>query len=130
MSTIQSVQAGADPRLTGRTSATGREDPASARAEKAGAGNVSAQPAPAEPAVPVLEPEESMRYAEAVQKILAEAAPETHKITFRPDETTNGYVIEVRDPDGVVIRQFPPEKLLNLRRKLDELSGMVIDEMT
>lgn len=127
MGTIQSVQAGLDPRMTGRTTASGKDEPSSARA-----GNPSGQAAAPGPPVPAPapDPEESLKYAEAVQKMLAEAAPEQHKITFRPDETTNGYVIEVRDPDGVVIRQYPPEKLLNLRRKLDELSGMVIDEMT
>lgn len=69
-------------------------------------------------------------FARRVQDTLDKVAPPPHEVSFRVDEASKGFVIEVRNPDGTLVRQYPPEKLLNLRRRLDELSGMVIDEMT
>ncbi|MBK7189320.1 MAG: flagellar protein FlaG [bacterium] len=80
--------------------------------------------------VPAFDPEAAREYVHQVQEALQKLVPEPHSITFRQDEAGNGFVVEVRNPDGSVVRQYPPEKLLNLRRNLDELSGMVIDEMT
>ena len=77
-----------------------------------------------------MDPQTAQQYIEHVQEALDRVAPEPHKVTFRRDEATNGFVIEVRNPDGTLLRQYPSEKLLNLRRKLVELSGMVIDEVT
>lgn len=65
-----------------------------------------------------------------MQKAIAGTAAAPHTVAFRQDEETNDFVIEIRDPKGDLIKQFPPEKVLNLRRKLDELTGMVIDQMT
>lgn len=101
-------------------------------------GGPAREPAPAAPetvtvheaAAPVIDPDAAREFARQVQQELERLAPAPHEIAFRRDESTNGFVIEVRDPDGSLVRQYPQEKLLNLRRKLDELSGMVIDEMT
>ena len=119
MGTIHQIQEGIAPRQAAR-GATGRE-PAAHAAEPA--------PVPAE-AAPAIDPEAAREFAQHVQEALERMAPALHEIAFRIDETTNGFVIEVRNPDGSVVRQYPPEKLLNLRRKLDELSGMVIDQVT
>lgn len=81
-------------------------------------------------AAPTIDPHAARELAQQVQEALARVAPAPHEIAFRRDEATNGFVIEIRNPDGSLVRQYPPEKLLNLRRRLDELSGMVIDEMT
>ena len=89
----------------------------------------TAGPVPAADA-PALDPEQARKYVQHVQEVLQRVAPQPHRITFRHDDSTNNYVIEVRNPDGSLVRQYPPEKMLNLRRNLDELSGMVIDEMT
>jgi len=64
-----------------------------------------------------------------LQETLDKTTREQHKVGFRQDSRTNSYVIEIKDRDGKLVRQFPPEKVLNLQRKMDELSGMVIDEM-
>lgn len=118
MGTIQTIQESATARPAGRGGAQTRET------------NVpAAGPAPAAPA-PAIDADAAREFAQQVQEALERAAPVPHEIAFRRDETTNGFVIEVRHPDGSLVRQYPPEKLLNLRRKLDELSGMVIDEMT
>lgn len=115
--------------------------PAGLRATVSAAGNGHPETAPerslpgsgATPAakdMPELDPQQAREYAQHVQEVLQRAVPAPHKITFRRDEKTKNFVIEVRNPDGSLVRQYPPEKMLNLRRKLDELSGMVIDEMT
>jgi flagellar protein FlaG len=77
-----------------------------------------------------LDPKVAEEFARKVQETISRVAPRPHEVIFRLDEASNGFVIEIRNPDGSVVRQYPPEKLLNLRRRLDELSGMVIDEMT
>lgn len=109
-----------------RSADPGRGTPTVSRVQVAAAGMSSAPAAD----TPALDPQAAREYIEQVQEVLDRVAPAPHKVTFRRDDTTNGFVIEVRNPDGSMIRQYPPEKLLNLRRKLDEMSGMVIDQMT
>lgn len=123
MATIQSIQEGHTPQAATPTTGT---------APREAAGRA---PAPAREAAPVpgdhaLDPEAAAEFARKVEETLNKVAPKPHEVAFRVDETTNGFVLEIRNPDGTVVRQYPPEKLLNLRRRLDELSGMVIDEMT
>ena len=65
-----------------------------------------------------------------IQENLNNTSHKPLKVGFRMDERTEGFVIEIRNENGELVKQFPPEKVLNLRSKLDELSGMVIDEMT
>ncbi len=52
-----------------------------------------------------------------------------HKIAMRRDDY-GVPIVEVLNKEGEVINQFPPEKILNLRRVLADLSGMVINQMT
>lgn len=117
MGTIQSIQGGAVPRLNGFGSGGLRST----------RGPVAQAPA-AEPED--LDPERAQALVRQVQEALDKAAPSSHHVSFRRDEATNSFVIEIRDPDGSTVRQYPPEKLLNLRRNLVELSGMVIDKVT
>ena len=74
--------------------------------------------------------EDDMRslVADMDQALAAAGKPPLH-VDFRPDERNNGFVIEIRTEGGDLVRQFPPELILNLRRKLDELSGMVVDRV-
>ena len=65
----------------------------------------------------------------ALQETVDKAAKDLHRIGFRQDYQTKTYIIEIKDQEGNLVKQFPPEKVLNQQRKLDELSGMVIDEM-
>lgn len=118
MGTIQLIQDASIPRAAVRNGGTSRESNPARTVEAVA------------PEAPVIDPAEAGEVARQVQEALDRVAPAPHEIVFRRDETTNGFVIEVRNPDGSVVRQYPPEKLLNLRRKLDEMSGMVIDEMT
>ncbi|MCB1183262.1 flagellar protein FlaG [bacterium] len=85
-------------------------------------------PAPKEPKFPSLD--ETKRLAAEMQEALSRASREPLTVDFRADERHNGYVLEIRNKEGDLIRQFPPEKVLNLRSKLDELSGVVVDETT
>lgn len=64
-----------------------------------------------------------------MNQALAAAGKPPLQVDFRPDERNNGFVIEIRTESGDLVRQFPPELILNLRRKLDELSGMVVDHV-
>lgn len=122
MASIQSIQEGILPQSAANAAG-------SATRETAGRAGAPAREAPA-PVDHALDPEVAQEFARKVQEALDKVAPRPHEVTFRRDEASHGFVIEVRSPDGTVIRQYPPEKLLNLRRRLDELSGMVIDEMT
>ena len=126
MRTIDIIHEGADP-TSGRQGDEPRPRPARRSVSRPATPDSRRRLVPEAPA---LDPQAAREYVEQVQEVLDRVAPEPHKVTFRRDDTTNGFVIEVRNPDGSIVRQYPPEKLLNLRRKLDELSGMVIDEMT
>jgi uncharacterized FlaG/YvyC family protein len=126
MSITEITGEGTGPQTTIRAANPGRGQQTAPRVPDSGAGPPSA-PVAQEPAI---DPQAAREYIEQVQEVLDRVAPAPHKITFRRDDTTNGFVIEVRNPDGSMIRQYPPETLLKLRRKLDEMSGMVIDEMT
>ena len=73
------------------------------------------------------------RIQDVVQQLretMNEYSAQPHAVGFREDPVTRDVIIEIRSPEGEVIKQFPAEKVLNLHRKLDELSGMVIDRMT
>lgn len=67
---------------------------------------------------------------EQLKKTMEQYSAKPHAVGFRQDPVSDKVVIEIRNPQGDVIKQFPPEKLLNLHRRLDELSGIVIDRMT
>jgi uncharacterized FlaG/YvyC family protein len=65
-----------------------------------------------------------------LQDALDRATKDPYDVGFRPKPDSHEFVIEIKDQDGNLVKQFPPEKVLNLQEKMDELSGMVIDEMT
>jgi uncharacterized FlaG/YvyC family protein len=75
-------------------------------------------------------PEQVREAIEYLKKTMAKYSVDPHEVGFRRDPSTDDVVIEIRNPEGELLKQFPPEKVLNLHRKLDELSGMVIDRMT
>ncbi|MBK7671592.1 MAG: flagellar protein FlaG [bacterium] len=130
MNTIQSTQSASTVRPGNRTEKAPAGEAATQLAARTGAEESTATDREQAAGMPAYDPEAAREYVHQVQEALQKLVPEPHSITFRQDEATHGFVIEVRNPDGSVVRQYPPEKLLNLRRKLDELSGMVIDEMT
>lgn len=75
-------------------------------------------------------PERIQAWVEQLQETMNAQSAQPHAVGFRHDPQTREVVIEIRTMEGEVIKQFPPEKVLNLHRKLDELSGIVIDRMT
>ncbi|MCP4293685.1 MAG: flagellar protein FlaG [bacterium] len=73
--------------------------------------------------------QEAEQVADKLQARINELSSDPHQVSIHNDEETKQYVIEIKDPEGKTVKQFPPEKVLNLHQKLDDLSGMVIDEM-
>lgn len=64
--------------------------------------------------------------AEEVQSYLSEAL--NVELKFQVDSTSGQTVIQVLDKEtGDVIRQIPPENLLEVRDKLEELRGILFD---
>ena len=74
--------------------------------------------------------EETQEVAAKLQEKINELSTDPYQVSISTDESTQASVIQIKDHHGEVIKQFPPEKVLNLHQKLDDLSGMVIDEMT
>lgn len=68
--------------------------------------------------------------AQQLQEAIDRASDLGHRVGFRLDQRIQDFVIEIRDTDGTLLKQYPPEKVLNLRQKLTELSGMVVDATT
>lgn len=61
---------------------------------------------------------------------LAKVRPQPYKVAIRNDQESGEIVILIKDAAGDVVKQFPPEKILNLHRKMDDLIGMIVDETT
>ena len=70
--------------------------------------------------------EEVMKLVKDLQKRLD---PLATRLTFSVDEETGSFVVKVIDNEsGEVVRQIPPEALLNLRANLAELVGVLYDQ--
>ncbi len=53
---------------------------------------------------------------------------EPRDVSLRYDNGNDVYVIEVKEPkSGELIIQFPPDEILTMRARLEELVGMLID---
>ncbi|MBE0566612.1 MAG: flagellar protein FlaG [Krumholzibacteria bacterium] len=87
-------------------------------------------PAPAPPAQSAWSREELEAALDRLRESLARVRPEPYRVSFRTDEETNRTVILIKDAAGEVVKQFPPEKILNLHHKMDDLVGMIVDEAT
>lgn len=74
--------------------------------------------------------EQADRAVRQLQETLDKYSADHHQVGFRQDPDTDQVIIEIRDREGELVKQFPPEKILNLQRHLDDLAGMVIDRMT
>ncbi len=86
-------------------------------------------PAPSPPAsAPTLDREAVQRAAEDLQQTIDQYAKEPRDVALRYDEPHKLFVIEIRERDsGELILEYPPEKILNVRDRLDELIGAMID---
>ena len=101
-------------------------------------------PAPSRPARAEPAPEPPRRDPDAAAKqradldaalaklgdALAKVRPQPFKVAIREDQDSGDLVIEIKDADGNVIKQYPPEKILNLHQSMDDLIGMIVDETT
>ncbi len=70
---------------------------------------------------------------EALERLgsaLSKVRPEPYTVGFETDEASGRTIIQIKNRNGEVIKQFPPEKLLNLHRRMDDLVGMIVDEAT
>ena len=78
--------------------------------------------------VPATHQDELHALAMHLQQALAAALPEPCSVSFRWAEEHNLFILEVRSvSSGELIKQYPPEKILNMSRQLDELLGVMID---
>lgn len=84
---------------------------------------------PAPPAAVARREELDAALAELREK-LAAVRPEPYRVSIKEDEESGELVIRIKDADGEVVKQFPPEKILNLHQKMDDLVGMIVDETT
>lgn len=67
--------------------------------------------------------------AKAVEQIQEKLDSMGTRLNFTLHEDPNAVVVQVTDrQSGELIRQFPPEKALQLRSKLVELVGILFDE--
>jgi len=52
-----------------------------------------------------------------------------HNIQFSIDDRSNKVVVKIiNSSTGEVIRQIPPEKMLNLMRSIEQMLGLILDE--
>jgi flagellar protein FlaG len=69
--------------------------------------------------------EETKKLAEEIQKYLSEV---NVSLSFDVDDKTHDIVVKVINREtGKLIRQIPPEELLKLRQKLEELVGVLLN---
>ena len=64
-----------------------------------------------------------------VQELQRKLDPLATRLNFSVDEETGSFVVKVIDSEtGDVLRQIPPEEMLNLRASLAELVGVLFDK--
>ncbi len=69
--------------------------------------------------------EESKKLAEEIERYLSEI---NISLNFDIDEDTSDIVVKIINKEtGKLIRQIPPEELLRLRKKLEELVGVLFN---
>jgi len=65
----------------------------------------------------------------AVEKLIKRSLPTNSKLQIEQDKASGTFIYRSVDPDtGEVIKQWPPEKLLELRDFLREMEGMLVDK--
>ena len=96
--------------------------------------NQSRQPAaPASPGAPTpdttLAPDQRVEVLQAaVEKLIKKSLPSNSKLQVEKDKELGTFVYRSIDADtGEVIRQWPAEKLLEMREYLKEMEGLLVD---
>jgi flagellar protein FlaG len=78
---------------------------------------------------PVLDPQFKTFIDEAVEKLRSAGDLFNKRLDFQVDEETNRIVVKVIDTKtDKVIKEIPPEQLLHLAAKIQEMIGLLVDE--
>lgn len=78
-----------------------------------------------EAAAPTISREETEELVEALEELTETLQT---KLNFSINETTNDIVVKVIEKESdTVIKQFPPEELLELQEKMMDLAGFLFD---
>jgi uncharacterized FlaG/YvyC family protein len=65
----------------------------------------------------------------AVEKLIRRSMPSNSKLQIEQDRETGTFIYRSVDPEtGKVLRQWPPEQLLEMRAHLSDLEGMLFDK--
>lgn len=106
----------------GNTGAPGSSGTATLPAAPQGA----PQPAVKVPAA-VPEPAQVQKAVEALKQLVEAKAP--NSLAFSIDESTGKTIVTISDAEtGEMIRQIPPEEMLEIARSLDKMQGMLLRE--
>lgn len=64
----------------------------------------------------------------AVEKLIKKTLPSNSKLEVEKDKELGTFIYRSINPDtGEIIKQWPPEKLLELREYLKEMEGLLVD---
>ena len=64
----------------------------------------------------------------AVEKLIKKTLPSNSKLEVEKDKELGTFIYRSVNPDtGEIIKQWPPEKLLELRGFLKEMEGLLVD---
>jgi uncharacterized FlaG/YvyC family protein len=78
---------------------------------------------------PVMDPQFKTFIDQAVEKLRSAGDLFNKRLDFRVDEETNRIVVKVIDTrTDKVIKEIPPEQLLHLAAKIQEMIGLLVDE--
>lgn len=73
-----------------------------------------------------ISPEELTGTVAQIQKVVEAATG--RELSFAVDEDKQGVIVTVKDSEGEVIRQIPSEEILALRKRLEDLVGVFVDD--
>ncbi len=99
-----------------------------------GVGLSRQQSSPASPALPnpvtnLMRGQRVEILEEAVEKLIRRSLPSNSKLQIEQDRETGTFIYRSVDPNtGEILRQWPPEKLLELRASLTEMEGLLFDK--
>jgi uncharacterized FlaG/YvyC family protein len=78
---------------------------------------------------PAMDPQFKTFIDQAVEKLRSAGDLFNKRLDFRVDEETNRIVVKVIDTrTDKVIKEIPPEQLLHLAAKIQEMIGLLVDE--
>ena len=75
--------------------------------------------------------ENKVQPEELLQQIKSIAEEGSYSVRFEQDDKSQELIVKIVDREtDEVIRQFPPEELLNLSKQLQELSGNIVNTVS